>query len=116
MINQPTMPPRMAPGMKRTPDCRKEIADCSRRDDSGSSTCHLISAISSRRGARYMVAKPPRMPKNHHGNASLPWLPCAADRSSPAWIWDDWRVAKMEAARAGVIVMALIAEMIMDAE
>src|SRR5690348_6128333 len=52
------------------------------------------------------VARPPNKAKLHQGKASLPWLPC----------WPGCRPAKIDAARAGVIVIALMAEIIMDAE
>ena len=54
----------------------------------------------------HTVASPPSRAKLHHGSASLPWSPC-----SPGL-----RLAKIQAARAGVIVMALMAEMIIATE
>src|SRR5262249_61735260 len=54
----------------------------------------------------HAVASPPNRAKLHHGSASLPWSPCLP----------GLRLAKIQAARAGVMVMALMAEMIIDTE
>src|SRR4051812_42460485 len=54
----------------------------------------------------HMLASPPRIPKNHHGKASFPWSPCSPALRSP----------KIQVARAGVILMALTAEMSIDTE
>ena len=54
----------------------------------------------------HTLASPPKSAKLHQGNASFPWSPC-----SPGL-----RLAKIQAARAGVIVIALMAEMIIATE
>src|SRR5260221_5218568 len=57
-----------------------------------------------------MIRRPPRSTlfpyttlfrsKLHHGSASLPWSPC----------WPGLRLPKIQTARAGVMVIALMAE------
>src|SRR4029077_13082456 len=113
MTNQPSVPPATAPGRKRaryTPHVRKvavrppglaPVADAPGSPPAGRpSLAPKIGASS------HAVASPPNKAKLHHGSASLPWSPCRP----------GLRLAKIQAARAGVRVMALMAEMIIDTE
>src|SRR5947208_1139295 len=64
------------------------------------------------------VANPPNRAKLHHGSASLPECRPLSPRAAFCLLseWPTVRWAKIEAARAGVIVMALIADITIDAE
>ncbi len=106
--NEPAeRPPATAPGRKRV----REMPHVSRvafrppglapvADAPGSPPSQTLRAGAS----SHAVATPPNRAKLHHGRASLPWSPC----------WPGLRPAKIQTARAGVMVMALTAEMIID--
>src|SRR4029453_8100037 len=109
MRNHPSAPPAIAPGRKRTrylPQVNmvafKPIAAAS----PPVSPTGRPSQAPNVGASNDAVASPPNRAKLHHGRASLVSLTFCP----------GVRPAKMEAARAGVIVMALRAEMIIDAE
>src|SRR5580693_8461662 len=109
MINFPIAPPAIAPGrndkLEMATFCRlrikppDELPFCSSVTDRPK--CAARSDFNSQ-----IEMNPPRMPKLHQGRGSFPCSPC----------WPGLRPAKIDVARAGVIVMALTAEMSMEAE
>src|SRR5579872_4201881 len=102
--NQPTAPPAIAPGINRMEEISQERmfslsppgADSPPSSPAGRPNQIPIVDWSSR-----TLTRPPNKAKLHHGRASLPWPPCPP----------GLRLAKIQAARAGVKVMAFMAEM-----
>src|SRR5271170_2310894 len=93
--NQPTTPPRIAPG-------RNQAAIKANQRGQLSAALVAGNPIPANRGASEIVTYPPITAKIHHGRASFFGSPCPPVSS----------VRKMETARDGVNVSALRAEMI----
>src|SRR6266851_6026791 len=118
MMNQPIAPPATAPGMQRMrypPHVRKVAARPPGAASPPPSSIGSPSQGPSVGASSHTVASPPNRAKLHHGSASLPWSPCplTPDPSPPEGRGEE-RLAKIQTARAGDMVMALMAEMIID--
>src|SRR5262245_7415587 len=87
-------------------------------DDPGSPSVGRPSQGPSVGASSHTVANPPNRAKLHQGSASLPEWSAVASRAGPDSRGEPvtLRPAKIHAARAGVSVMALIAEMIIATE